>query len=42
MVADTLEAHEPADLVQVEDVLAADALARVRAASAVDLRERAT
>ncbi len=42
VVADTLEAHEPADLVQVEDVLAADALARVRAASAVDLRERAT
>jgi 1-deoxy-D-xylulose-5-phosphate reductoisomerase len=42
VVADTLEAHEPADLVLVEDVLAADALARVRAASAVDLRERAT
>ena len=42
VVADTLEAHEPADLVQVEDVLAADALARVRAASAVEFRERAT
>jgi len=42
VVADTLEAHEPADLVQVEDVLAADALARVRAASAVGLCERAT
>ncbi len=42
VVAETLEVHEPADLVQVEDVLAADALARVRAASAVDLRERAT
>ncbi|MGD0285156.1 MAG: 1-deoxy-D-xylulose-5-phosphate reductoisomerase [Acidimicrobiales bacterium] len=42
VVADTLEAHEPADLVLVEDVLAADALARVRAASAVEFRERAT
>ncbi|MGP8149214.1 MAG: 1-deoxy-D-xylulose-5-phosphate reductoisomerase [Acidimicrobiales bacterium] len=42
VVADTLEAHEPADLVQVEDVLAADALARVRAAGAVEVRERAT
>ena len=42
VVADTLEAHEPADLVQVEDVLAADALARVRAAGAVEFRERAT
>ena len=42
VVADTLEAHEPADLVLVEDVLAADALARVRAAGAVEFRERAT
>jgi 1-deoxy-D-xylulose-5-phosphate reductoisomerase len=42
VVADTLEVHEPTDLVEVEDVLQADALARVRAASAVGLRERAT
>jgi 1-deoxy-D-xylulose-5-phosphate reductoisomerase len=42
VVADTLEVHEPTDLVEVEDVLRADALARVRAASAVGLRERAT
>jgi 1-deoxy-D-xylulose-5-phosphate reductoisomerase len=39
VVAETLEAHEPTDLVQVEDVLEADALARVRATRAVDLRE---
>ena len=42
VVAETLEVHEPTDLVRVEDVLAADALARVRAADAVQRRERAT
>ena len=42
VVADTLELHEPTDLVEVEDVLDADALARERAARAVGLRERAT
>ncbi len=41
VVADTLEIHEPTELAQVEDVLAADALARVRAASAVERRQRA-
>ena len=33
VVAETLEAHEPSELDDVEDVLEADALARVRAAS---------
>ena len=41
VVADTLAVHEPTELVKVEDVLEADALARVRAASALALRERA-
>ena len=41
VVADTLAVHEPTELVNVEDVLEADALARVRAASALALRERA-
>jgi 1-deoxy-D-xylulose-5-phosphate reductoisomerase len=42
VVAETLEVHEPTNLVQVEDVLAADALARVRAASVVAVCGRAT
>ncbi len=41
VVAETLELHEPTELVEVEDVLEADALARVRARSAVERRERA-
>ncbi len=41
VVAETLAVHEPTELVEVEDVLAADALARVRAASAVERRQRA-
>jgi 1-deoxy-D-xylulose-5-phosphate reductoisomerase len=40
VVAETLEAHEPTDMVQVDDVLEADALARVRAAAAVKRLER--
>jgi 1-deoxy-D-xylulose-5-phosphate reductoisomerase len=40
-VAETLAVHEPSLLENVEDVLQADALARVRAASAVERRERA-
>ena len=39
VVAETLEAHEPSDLVQVDDVLEADAQARVRATRAVVARE---
>jgi 1-deoxy-D-xylulose-5-phosphate reductoisomerase len=39
VVAETLEAHEPSDLEQVEDVLEADAHARVRATLAVVARE---
>ncbi len=42
VVSETLEAYEPTDLVQVDDVLQADALARDRAAGAVARRERAT
>jgi 1-deoxy-D-xylulose-5-phosphate reductoisomerase len=41
VVAETLEVHEPTELAEVEDVLAADALARVRAESAVERRSRA-
>jgi len=41
VVAETLEVHEPTDLAQVQDVLEADALARARAASAVERRSRA-
>ena len=41
VVAETLAVHEPTDLTEVDDVLGADALARVRAASAVERRERA-
>jgi len=41
VVAETLGVHEATDLAGIEDVLAADALARVRAASAVERRERA-
>ena len=41
VVAETLEVHESTDLEDVADVLEADALARVRAASAVEKRERA-
>jgi 1-deoxy-D-xylulose-5-phosphate reductoisomerase len=41
VVSETLEVHEATELAQVEDVLAADALARVRAAAAVERRERA-
>jgi 1-deoxy-D-xylulose-5-phosphate reductoisomerase len=40
VVAETLAAHEPADLLRVEDVQQADALARRRATRAVGLRER--
>jgi len=40
VVAETLAAHEPTELVQVDDVLEADALARVRAASVVKRRQR--
>jgi 1-deoxy-D-xylulose 5-phosphate reductoisomerase len=40
VVAETLEAHEPSELVQVEDVLEADAQARARATHAVAARER--
>ena len=40
VVAETLAAHEPADLLRVEDVRQADALARRRATRAVGLRER--
>ncbi|MGD1010941.1 MAG: 1-deoxy-D-xylulose-5-phosphate reductoisomerase [Acidimicrobiales bacterium] len=36
VVAETLAVHEPTELVQVEDVLAADALARVRAVALVE------
>ena len=39
VVAETLEAHEPSDLEQVEDVLEADARARVRAERAVVARQ---
>jgi 1-deoxy-D-xylulose-5-phosphate reductoisomerase len=39
VVAETLEVHEPSDLVRVEDVLEADAHARVRATRAVGARE---
>jgi 1-deoxy-D-xylulose-5-phosphate reductoisomerase len=41
VVAETLEVHEPTDLADEQDVLAADALARVRAESAVERRQRA-
>jgi len=41
VVAETLEVHESTELAEVEDVLEADALARVRAASAVERREQA-
>jgi 1-deoxy-D-xylulose-5-phosphate reductoisomerase len=40
VVAETLAAHEPTELVQVDDVLEADALARVRAASVLERRQR--
>jgi 1-deoxy-D-xylulose-5-phosphate reductoisomerase len=40
VVAETLAAHESAELVTVDDVLAADALARVRAESIVQRRQR--
>ncbi|MGD0440193.1 MAG: 1-deoxy-D-xylulose-5-phosphate reductoisomerase [Acidimicrobiales bacterium] len=40
VVAETLAAHEPSELVQVEDVLEADAQARARATHAVAARER--
>ncbi len=39
VVAETLEAHAPSDLVQVEDVLEADVHVRVRATRAVVARE---
>jgi 1-deoxy-D-xylulose-5-phosphate reductoisomerase len=39
VVAETLEQHEPSELVEVEDVLAADALARIRASSVVKARQ---
>jgi 1-deoxy-D-xylulose-5-phosphate reductoisomerase len=42
VVAETLEVHEPTELVQVEDVLAADALARVRATALVERLGRTT
>ena len=41
VVAETLAVHEPTELTEVDDVLEADALARVRAVSAVERRERA-
>ena len=40
VVAETLAVHEPSQLARVEDVLAADALARVRATSVLDKRHR--
>jgi 1-deoxy-D-xylulose-5-phosphate reductoisomerase len=41
VVDESLQAHEPTDLDDVQDVLDADALARVRAASAVERRQSA-
>jgi 1-deoxy-D-xylulose-5-phosphate reductoisomerase len=40
VAAETLAAHEPSALLAVEDVLAADALARIRAASFLERRQR--
>ena len=40
VVAETLAVHEPTELVRVDDVLEADALARRRAASFVDKHQR--
>jgi 1-deoxy-D-xylulose-5-phosphate reductoisomerase len=40
VVAETLSAHEPSDLLEVEDVLEADALARRRATGALETRRR--
>jgi len=40
VAAETLAGHEPSELVQVDDVLEADALARRRAASIVERRQR--
>ncbi|MGA3215382.1 MAG: 1-deoxy-D-xylulose-5-phosphate reductoisomerase [Acidimicrobiales bacterium] len=40
VVAETLQAHEPTELLQVDDVLAADALARVRAEKVLEARRR--
>jgi 1-deoxy-D-xylulose-5-phosphate reductoisomerase len=42
VVEETLEAHEPTELEEVEDVLEADGFARVRAVSAVSRHSRAT
>jgi 1-deoxy-D-xylulose-5-phosphate reductoisomerase len=39
VVAETLAAHESSQLVTVEDVLAADALARVRAEGVLERRQ---